>query len=318
MQSMKIVVLDGSTLNPGDLDWKVLEAFGQFEVYQESDKTQVVSRAANAEILLVNKVVIDSSVLNELPKLRMIAVTATGYNNIDIEACKRANITVSNVVNYGSTTVAQHVFALLLELTNRASRHHLLVQKGEWRKRRAFSFWVEPIVELADKTMGIIGMGHIGQEVARIANGFRMNVQYYSASDQSCPNATSVDLSKLIANSDVITLHTHLHGGNAEMVNAEFLDAMKPRAFLINTARGGLVDEAALYDALRHHRIGGAGLDVLNEEPPHDHHELLLLDNCIVTPHNAWASKEARQRLLDLTCENIRSFLDGQPIHVVS
>lgn len=314
---MHLTVLDGETLNPGDLSWEWLKDFGDCTIYENSRPDQVLERSAAADILLVNKVVLDSEIIRRLPKLQFVAVTATGYNNIDVAACAEAGIPVSNVVNYGSTTVAQHVFALLLALTNRVERHFELVRNGEWGKRNIFSFWDAPLVELAGKTMGIIGMGNIGQEVARIADGFRMEVIYYSSSGRPCPEGRPVALETLREQADCISLNTHLHDGNREMIDAAFLDGMKNTAYLINTARGGLVNEADLHKALTSGMIAGAGLDVLDREPPSDDHILLRLDNCIVTPHIAWASVEARHRMMGLVRENIEAFLAGSPIHLV-
>jgi glycerate dehydrogenase len=317
LTAMQITVLDGQTLNPGDLSWDWLSAFGTYAIYERTPPENLAERALPANILLVNKVVIDEELISRLPQLQYIVVTATGYNNIDIAACRRAGIPVSNVTNYGSATVAQHVFALLLSLTNRVEKHHLLVRDGAWIKSNSFSFWDAPLVELSAKTMGIVGMGNIGREVARIAAGFRMNVLFYSASQAHCEHGRAVRMDELTADADVISLHTHLHDGNREMVNAAFLEKMKRDAYLINTARGGLVHEGDLFSALSNGVIAGAGLDVLSVEPPPPDFPLLSLKNCIITPHNAWASVEARRRMMDIVQSNISAFLSGSPIHLV-
>jgi len=314
---MKITILDGQTLNPGDLSWETLHTLGTVGLYGHTTEETVLKRSLDADILIVNKVVLDAETISRLPNLKFIAVTATGFNNIDITACNERGIPVSNVSNYGSNTVAQHVFALLLALTNRAETHAGLVREGQWKKSGAFSFWQAPLVELAGKTMGIIGYGNIGKSVASIANGFGMNVLYHSSSGQSGDPGTAVDLQTLLHRSDVITLHTHLHEGNRKMVDTNFLHNMRPTSYLINTARGGLVNETDLYMALKENIIAGAGLDVLSKEPADNDHPLIHLDNCIVTPHNAWASVEARQRLLNAVVENVKAFIKGRPINLV-
>ncbi len=315
---MKIVVLDGGTLNPGDLSWQQMKKrFGEITIYDQSPPEKIIERSKKADILVVNKVIIDKSVLDQLPRLKFIAVSATGYNNVDIENCNKRGILVSNVTNYGSDTVAQHVFALLLALTNQAFNHNLQVKDGEWEKRNVFSFWSAPINELSQKTIGIVGYGNIGRKVAKIAEGFNMNILFHSSSNIS-NDSKFVDLETLLAKSDVISINTHLNEHNQKLINRNFLSQMKSSAFLINTSRGGLIDESELYKALKNKKIAGAALDVLNEEPAKRNHPLLSLNNCIVTPHNAWASIEARSRLMDMLAKNIHSFINGTPKNLVS
>lgn len=315
---MKIVVLDGGTLNPGDLSWDIIAENGAIEVYNNTNESEIINRSIDAEILIVNKIKLTPSILDSLPNLKYIAISATGYDNVDIAYCNKINIPVSHVKGYGSANVAQHVFALILALTNRVKIHHNLIQEGEWLKQNAFSFWDAPIIELAEKTIGIIGWGNIGQKVGAIAAGFEMKVIYYSASNKKSSFAENVELDELIKTSDFISLNTHLTDSNNQLVNANFLSNMKKSAFLINTSRGGLIDENALALALKSNQIAGAGLDVLSKEPPLNDHPLLHLENCIVTPHNAWATVEARQRMMNILNQNIQSFINGNPINLIT
>lgn len=315
---MKIVVLDGYTLNPGDLSWSSIKRqFAEITTFDVTPPEKLIERAQEASILVVNKLQITKEIIAQLPKLKFIAASATGVNNIDLEACAANNILVSNIRNYGSANVAQHVFALILALTNKVEHHHQLVEQGEWLKSGEFSYWSAPIIELADKTIGIIGWGNIAQKVAQIALGFDMKVVYYSKSGQQSNWATAVDLDTLLELSDFVSINTHLNALNQNLVDRVFLSKMKPSAFLINTARGGLIKETDLEIALKKDVIAGAGLDVLCEEPPPNDHPLLHLNNCIVTPHNAWASQAARQRLMNMLAENIQAFIDGKPINLV-
>ena len=317
ISDMKIVILDGGALNPGDLDWDRLSLFGDFEIYERSKQKEIVNRAKNAELIIVNKVLITQDVLERLPSLKYIAVTATGYNNVDLNACKRLKIDVSNIVNYGSSAVAQHTFALILAITNRVQIHNQYVQQGEWVTRETFSFWDQPLIELNKKTLGIIGWGNIGQQVAKIALGFGMNVVFYSASGKTSKIASATSLESLIKRSDFISLNTHLNRDNKYLVNSTFLQMMKPTSYLINTSRGDLIKEEDLGIALKEGVIAGAALDVLSKEPPSIDHPLLGLNNCIVTPHNAWATKEARKRMMDILAVNIQSYIDGRPQNLV-
>ncbi|NRB64113.1 MAG: D-2-hydroxyacid dehydrogenase [Saprospiraceae bacterium] len=308
-----IVVLDGATLNPGDLSWQNLQSLGSLEVYDRTSEDMLVSRAFPANILLVNKVRISAKVLAQLPNLQFIAITATGYNNVDLEACKVRGIRVVNAVGYGSLSVAQHVFALLLELTNRVAWHDRSVKQGDWARCADFSYWKTSIVELAGKTIGIYGFGSIGQQVGKIAQAFGMQViatHRHPQRDQQ-EGVRFVDLKTLFAESDVISLNAPLTDDNMDIVDMNLLQTMKPTAYLINTARGGLIVETDLAEALRQKRLAGAALDVLREEPPALDHPLYQIDHCIITPHQAWASQESRQRLMDITLRQIGQFLKG-------
>lgn len=316
----KIVIVDGYTLNPYDLSWEPLQELGEVRVYEHSTPDEIVERAREAEIVLANKAVFDEKILEQLPQLRCICVTATGYNNIDVNAAKAREITVCNVAGYGTESVAQHVFALLLELTNAVGKHHHSVQEGGWAKNRDFSYTVQPILELAGKTMGIYGLGSIGQKVAKIALAFGMKViaKHKHPKRDAMPGVGFVDLETLFQESDVITLHAPLTVDNQGIVNKHLLAMMKPGAYLINTARGGLINEPDLKEALEKNIIAGAALDVLSQEPPKDGNILIGVNNCIITPHNAWASREARQRLLNETVNNVKAFLHGKPRNVVN
>ncbi|MBX7226764.1 MAG: D-2-hydroxyacid dehydrogenase [Chitinophagales bacterium] len=307
---MKIVILDGNTLNPGDLDWKVLEKYGNIDIYEQTQPSEVVQRSLQANVLIVNKVLLTREILLQLPNLQYVIVSATGYNNIDLLALKKLGIPASNVVNYGSDAVAQHTFALILELCNKVGRHNDLVQQGEWNKQTNFCFWEGKITELYGKTLGIIGMGSIGQKVAAIGSAFGMSIIYYSLSKQiACYEKVTLD--ELFAQSDILTLHTILHTKNEGIINKGTLGRMKKSAFLINTSRGKLVNEPDLKYALDHSIIAGAALDTVSEEPPIDGNVLFGTKNCIITPHNAWAAIETRKRMLQIIDQLIFSFKNG-------
>ncbi len=316
----KIVVVDGFTLNPGDLSWESLQKLGEVFVYEHSTREEILERAHDANIILANKTVFDAAILAQLPNLRCICVTATGFNNIDIKSAKKHDILVCNVAGYGTDAVAQHVFALLLELTNAVGKHHESVQQGDWSRNRDFCYTLQPVIELAGKTMGIYGFGKIGQQVARIALAFGMKIlsTHKHPERDAMPGVEFVNLETLFQNSDIITLHAPLTAENEGFVNKNLLSKMKPSAYLINTARGGLIQEADLKEAIENGIIAGAGLDVLSQEPPVNGNILFGVKNCIITPHNAWASREARQRLLDETVENVRAVLNGKPRNVVN
>jgi len=314
---MKIVVLDGHTMNPGDIDRAPLEALGECAIFERTPQEKVVERSRGAEAILTNKVVIGAAEIAALPDLQYIGVTATGVNVVDIEAAREHGITVTNAPGYGTQSVAQAAFALLLELTNHAGHHSATVRGGRWSRSPDFCYWDFPIVELAGLTLGIVGLGAIGSAVARIARGFRMNVATYTQPPQESEEVRFVELDELFAESDVVTLHCPLTPETEGIVNARRLSLMKPTAFIINTARGGLVDEAALAEALSAGRIAGAGLDVLSVEPPPAENPLLSADNCIITPHIAWASRAARTRLFDIAVENLANFIAGRPTNVV-
>ena len=318
---MRIVALDGYTLNPGDLSWEPIRALGDFASHDRTPPGEVVERARGAGAVLTNKVAFDAATIESLPDLRLIAVTATGYNIIDTAAAKAHGVVVCNVPEYGTPNVAQHVFSLLLELATRTGHHARTVREGKWIASPDWSYWDYPLVELNGLTLGIIGYGRIGRAVANIARAFGMRVVVLRRRAASAPTGggvTAVDLDTLLRESDVISLHAPLTPENTRMVNAGFLRQMKPTGFLINTARGGLIDEQDLATALNEGRIAGAGLDVVTKEPPAADNPLLTAKNCVITPHIAWASRPARQRLMDVTAANIRAFLAGGPQNVVN
>jgi glycerate dehydrogenase len=314
---MKIVVLDGYTLNPNDLSWSNLAQLGDLTVYDRTPADKIIERAENAEILIVNKVIISAQHIAALPHLRYIGVLATGYNNIDVVATKKRGIVVCNVRNYGTATVAQHVFSLLLTLTNHAESYAADARQN-WANAADWTYWHNPLMELSGKTMGIIGFGNIGSQVAKIAQAFGMKT--ISTTEKAPPQYLDekVGLGTLLLESDVVSLHCPLSEDTKELMNIRTLSLMKPTAFLINTARGGLIHEQDLADALNKGVIAGAGLDVLTQEPPSPNNPLLTAKNCFITPHQAWASFEARQRLMDLAVANVEAFLAGQPINSVS
>jgi glycerate dehydrogenase len=268
--------------------------------------------------VLTNKVPFNETTINQLPRLKMISVLATGYNVIDVQVARQKGIVVCNVPAYGTASVAQHTFALLLELTNQVGIHARSVAAGEWVKAADWCYQKTTITELAGKTLGIVGWGHIGRQTARIAQAFDMQVLYYNPSPKENAFAKWVSLPELFAQSDVVSLHCPLKPDNIAFVNNDLLQVMKPSAFLINTSRGQLIDEPHLANALNNNSIAGAALDVLSTEPPSLNNPLLTAKNCIITPHNAWISKEARQRVMDITAANIKGFLSNQPVNVVN
>ncbi|MCX7425920.1 MAG: D-2-hydroxyacid dehydrogenase [Planctomycetia bacterium] len=317
---MRIVVLDGYTLNPGDLSWDGLDALGFLEVYDRSAPKDTVARAADAEVVLTNKTVLDREVLEQLPKLKYVGVLATGYNVVDVDAARERKIPVTNVPTYGTRSVAQMVFAHLLNLTQRIGHHAHAVREGRWTASIDFCFWDYPLVELNSLVLGIVGFGRTGRATAEIAQAFGMKLLVHDAVEPTdLPNGSeAAELGHLFRHSDVVSLHCPLTPETEKLVNAERLALMKPSAFLINTSRGPVVDEAALADALNAERIAGAGLDVLCQEPPPADHPLLRAKNCYITPHVAWATKAARARLLDTAVENVKAFVDGKPQNVVN
>lgn len=320
---MNIVFLDGYTLNPGDLSWDELQSLGNCTIFDRTPAHTIIERALNAEVILTNKVPFTKETLSQLPNLKYIGVTATGYNIIDIAAAKEKNIVVTNVRNYGSQTVAQAVFALLLELTNHVGHHSNTVRNEKWSNNIDWCYWDFPIVELAEKNFGIIGFGNIGQAVAKIASSFGMNVLVSTRNPKTSEVSKSsevsfVDNETIFKTCDVISLHCTLNDETKHIINADSLALLKSSAYLINTSRGGLIDESALAKSLNNNQIAGAGLDVLSIEPPTNNNPLLNAKNCIITPHIAWASQSARERLLKIVVHNIKSFLDGKPMNVVS
>jgi len=317
---MQIVVLDGHTLNPGDLSWAGLHELGQCQIHDRTSPDDIVQRAQEAEIVLTNKTQLSKETIAQLPKLRYIGVLATGYNVVDVEAASQQNICLTNIPAYGTVSVAQMVFAHLLNLTQHVAEHGQSVQAGDWSRSRDFCYWNFPLVELAGLTMGIIGLGRIGQTTARLALDFGMKVIYFDVEKSITPqlDAQAVDLDTLFKESDVVSLHCPLTDSNYRLVNEQRLQLMKPTAFLINTSRGPLIDEKALADALNTGKIAGAGLDVLSREPPEADNPLTKAKNCYITPHIAWATRAARQRLMDIALTNIRAFINGKPQNVVT
>lgn len=316
---MKIVVLDGYTLNPGDLSWKELEQFGECTIYDRTPKENIIERSQDAEVLFTNKTPVDRETLEQLPKLQYIGVLATGFNVVDVEAAAERNIPVANVPTYGTSSVAQMTFALLLELTQHVAHHAQTVRQGRWSTSSDFCYWDYPLIELAGLTMGLVGFGRIGRATARVAHGFGMQVIAHDP--MAAGNDDDIDMTSLedlLRRSDVVSLHCPLTEKNQGMINAERLRMMKPSAFLINTARGPLIDEQALADALNNQLIAGAGLDVLAEEPPRNGSPLFNAKNCFITPHISWATSAARARLLDIAVNNVRTFLAGRPKNVVN
>jgi glycerate dehydrogenase len=318
MNLMNIVVTDGFTLNPGDLNWDEIHALGKVTLYDRTPADLLIERCKDADIILTNKVAFSREVLENLPRTKLINVTATGYNIIDTKAAKELGIEVCNVPAYGTASVAQHVFALILELTSHVGLNANATAQGKWENCADFCFTEKPIMEIAGKTLGIVGLGHIGEQVARIANAFDMNVLYNSRTPKNTELAKYKDLNSLYAESDFISLHCPLTPENKEFLNKDLISRMKPTSYLINTARGQLINEQDLTEALNKGIIAGAALDVLSVEPPPPSNPLLKAKNCLITPHTAWISKEARVRIMRITAENIKAFLDGRTINKVN
>jgi glycerate dehydrogenase len=317
---MKIVLLDAYTANPGDVSWSPLESIASCEIHSRTPLAETVSRCADAEIVITNKAVLNREIIEALPKLKYIGVTATGYNIVDVAAAKERGITVTNVPGYSSPAVAQLVFSLILELTNNVGHHAQTVREGRWVACPDFCYWDHPIIELSGRTLGIIGYGDIGSSVAKIAVAFGMKV-LASKRDWKTPppdGVTPASIDEVFQNSDVISLHCPLTDATKHLVGEHTLSLMKPTAFIINTGRGPLVDESALAQALNTGRIAGAGLDVLSVEPPKADNPVLTAKNCLITPHIGWASREARVRLIDIVASNLQAFLEGKPVNVVA
>jgi glycerate dehydrogenase len=318
-EQLTIVVLDGHTLNPGDLSWDRLEGLGQTTIYDQSGPDEVQERAKDAEIAITNKSLLPENVISALPKLQYIGVLATGYNVVDLDSAKERGIPVTNIPTYGTRSVAQMVFAHILNFTQHVAHHAGTVCDGRWACCPEFCYWDHPMVELDGLTMGIVGYGRIGQATGQLASAFGMKVLAHDAYPVEAPATTRmVDLETIFRESDFVSLHCPLTSENEKMVNPERLALMKPTAFLINTARGPLVDEAALAAALSTGQIAGAGLDVLTVEPPVADHPLYGLKNCVITPHIAWATRAARARLLNTAVDNLEAFLAGNPQNVVN
>lgn len=316
-----IVVLDGYTINPGDNPWSSLEALGNCTFHDRTPPELKLERAAEADILLVSKVKLDDATLQALPKLKYISMLATGYNNVDVAAAGKLGIPVSNVPAYSTESVAQTTFALLLELATRAGLHDAAVKAGEWVRCPDHSFWKTSLVELDGLTLGIVGYGSIGRAVARIGSAFGMQIIAHAPripADYGAVPVRFVPLDELFATADVVSLHCPQTPENAAFVDARLLGLMRPGAFLLNLARGGLINEADLASALRSGKIAGAGLDVVAHEPMLADNPLLSAPNCIITPHIAWASLAARKRLMDIVTANVAAFKAGSPINVVN
>jgi len=320
---MKIVILDGYTENPGDLSWNGFESLGSVTIYDRSplhDEEEILRRIGDAQAVITNKTPLSRELLQRAPNLRYIGVLATGYNVVDVAAAKERGIPVSNIPTYGTAAVSQFVFALLLEICHHTGHHNEAVHAGRWAKSPDWTFWDYPLIELAGKTMGIIGFGRIGQATGRIARAIGMRVLAFDESpgESGRDIANYVSLDTLLANSDVISLHCPLLPSTQGMIRKETMEKMKSGVILINTSRGPLVVEQDLYDALESGKIFAAGLDVVSSEPIQEDNILLKAKNCIITPHIAWAPKESRQRLMDIAVSNLKSFLDGTPVNVVN
>jgi len=318
---LKIVVLDGYTLNPGDNPWDPVAALGELTVYDRTPADAIIQRAARAEVVLTNKTPLDGPTLAALPSLRLVAVLATGYNVVDLAASRRQGIVVSNVSEYGAASVAQHVIALLLAFLHRPERHDRLVRQGEWQRRGDFCFWDSPMVELAGKRIGIVGFGRIGRRVGKLAHALGMEILACDAHAGDPPDYQPFawqSLDEIFTTADVVSLHCPLTPVTQCLVNRGRLAMMRRTALLINTARGGLVNEHDLAEALDSGQIAGAMLDVLAVEPPVENNPLLAAKNCLITPHISWATRESRQRLMAVTAANIAAYQAGKPINVVS
>lgn len=311
---MKIVILDGATAKGRELNFDFLNQFGEVTYYDVTYPDEVLSRAKDADILVINKIVLDRATLSACKKLKLITILATGYNVVDINAARELGITVCNVPYYSTNSVAQLTFAFILEFVNKLSLHTQSVARGDWQNCADFAYTLDTLHELNGKTLGIIGYGSIGRKVAQIGNAFGMNILVSTRTPVDC----CVSKEEVFENADFITLHCPLNEGSKLMINEKSLSMFKPTAYLINTARGGLIDEEALANALNQGKIAGAGLDVLTCEPPKADNPLIHAKNCIITPHMAWASVEARVRLLHATEDNVRAFLQNSPINKVN
>ena len=317
---MKIVVLDGYGLNPGDLSWDAVSQLGELTVYDRTSSEEVIARSAGAEAILTNKTVITAEIMEALPDLKYIGVLATGYNVVNIDAAREKGIVVTNIPAYSTPSVAQMVFAHILNIAQQVQHHSEEVRKGRWTNNADFCFWDTPLIELREKKIGLVGLGHTGFNTARIAIGFGMQVTAYTSKSslQLPPEIKKRTLDELFSECDIVSLHCPLTDETKELVNAERLRLMKPTAILINTGRGPLVNEQDLADALNAGKLYAAVLDVLSSEPPKADNPLLTARNCYITPHIAWASLEARTRLMDILVENIKAFQAGKPVNNVA
>ena len=323
---MKAVVLDGYTLNPGDLSWKALEQLCETKVYDRTATTAagtklIIDRIGDAEVAYTNKTPLNAEVFAAAPNLKFVGVLATGYNIVDTEAAKKKGVAVANIPTYGTTAVAQLAIALLLEVCHHAGAHDAAVKHGDWTNNADWCFWNYPLIELAGKTMGVVGFGRIGQNTARIAQALGMNILAYDEfkiKELESDTLKYAELDELYAKSDVISLHVPLFDNTKGMINKSSIAKMKDGIIIINTSRGPLVVEQDLTDALNSGKVAAAGLDVVSSEPIHADNPLLKAKNCIITPHIAWAPKESRQRLMDIAVDNLRQFLAGKPINIVN
>ena len=317
---MKIVVLDGYGLNPGDLSWDAVSQLGELTVYDRTSSEEVIERTEGAEAILTNKTVTTPEIMEGLPDLKYIGVLAAGYNVVNIDAAREKGIVVTNIPAYSTPSVAQMVFAHILNIAQQVQHHSEEVRKGRWTNNADFCFWDTPLIELREKKIGLVGLGHTGFNTARIAIGFGMQVTAYTSKSslQLPPEIKKRTLDELFSECDIVSLHCPLTDETKELVNAERLRLMKPTAILINTGRGPLVNEQDLADALNAGKLYAAGLDVLSSEPPKADNPLLTARNCYITPHIAWASLEARTRLMDILVENIKAFQAGKPVNNVA
>ena len=314
---LKIVIADGFTLNPGDLSWEGIRRYGEIFYYDRTPAGDMPARCQDADVVVTNKAPVTAESINRATRLKLILVTATGYNIVDVEAARKRNVVVCNVPDYGTASVAQHTFALILELANLVGANSRAVAAGEWVSCPDFAFSKGGLTELQGKTLGIVGLGRIGTQVARLAEAFDMRVVYHSRQPKPSAFGAYVPLEQLMAESDIVSLHCPLTRDNTKFINRALLRTMKPTAWLINTSRGGLIDEQDLAIALNEGTLRHAALDVLSLEPPTADNPLLSARNCIITPHNAWLSLEARTRILHVTENNLASFVDNKPIHTV-
>ena len=320
---MKIVVLDGYTLNPGDLSWDDLKEFGDMVVYDRTkfESEEIIKNIGDAEAVFTNKTPLSKEVLSRVPNLKYIGLLATGYDNIDIEAAKALEISVANVPNYGTTSVAQFTIALLLEMCHHVGDHSNAVKDGEWTNSTDFCFWNTPLIELDGKTLGIIGFGQIGQATAKIAEAFGLKILAYNRSKKpelETETCKYVDLDELLKSSDIISLHCPQTQNTIGIINKESIAKMKDGVMIINTARGGLIVEEDLKNALNSGKISGAAVDVVSTEPINIQNPLLKAQNCIITPHIAWAPKASRKRMMKTAVENLKAYLEGKPVNVIS
>ena len=318
---MKLAVLDGYALNPGDLSWEAFTRLADITVYERTAANQILERAASVDMVLTNKTPLSGETLRQLPRLKYIGVLATGYNIVDVRAAMELGITVTNVPSYGTYSVAQLTFALLLELCHNVGNHNAAVRAGAWNRSPDWSFWLTPLVELAGKQLGLVGFGRIGRQVAKIADAFGMRVMVANHGNPNVSGSAQIDivsLQELLSNSDVVSLHCPLTAETQGMIASAQLALMKPSAFLINTSRGQLIIDQDLADALNSNRLAGAALDVLSMEPPPHDNPLLSAKNCILTPHIAWATREARARLMDIAGKNLAAFLEGKQLNLIT